>query len=81
LGKPVLANARCEVLRGQCRRSQAGLYYRTYEDFRDALRLLLADGTLRKAMGEHGRRYYRAHYTWDAIEGKYLRLVERLLDM
>ncbi len=81
LGKPVLANARCEVLRGQCRRSQAGLYYRTYEDFRDALRLLLADGALRRALGEHGRRYYRAHYTWDAIEGKYLRLVRRLQDM
>ncbi len=78
LGKPVLANARCEVLRGQCIRSQAGLYYSTYEEFRDALQLLLADGALRKAMGEYGRRYFQAHYTWDAIEGKYLRLVERL---
>ena len=29
LGKPVLANGRCEVLRGQCIRSQAGLYYET----------------------------------------------------
>ena len=29
LGKPVLANGKCEVLRGQCIRSQAGLYYET----------------------------------------------------
>ena len=28
LGKPVLANALCDVLKGQCRRSNGGLYYR-----------------------------------------------------
>ena len=27
LGRPVLANARCDVLLGQCLRSNAGLYY------------------------------------------------------
>ena len=27
LGKPVLANGRCDVLRGQCVRSNGGLYY------------------------------------------------------
>ena len=27
VGKPVLANGKCEVLRGQCIRSKAGLYY------------------------------------------------------
>ena len=43
LGKPVLANARCDVLQGQSRRSRAGLYYGSYEEFRDALRLMLAD--------------------------------------
>ena len=33
LGKPVLANGRCDVLRGQCVRSNAGLYYETFEEF------------------------------------------------
>ncbi|MFA9453227.1 MAG: glycosyltransferase family 4 protein [Candidatus Aminicenantaceae bacterium] len=76
--KPVLANARCDVLRGQALRSRAGLYYANYEEFRDALRLLLADGRLRQSMGTHGRRYFSDHYTWDAIEGKYLDLVRRV---
>ena len=41
--RPVLANARCDVLRGQCRRSNAGLYYATYDEFREALALLERD--------------------------------------
>jgi glycosyltransferase involved in cell wall biosynthesis len=78
LGKPVLANARCDVLQGQCRRSRAGLYYSGYEEFRDALHLMLADRRLREAMGEQGRTYFDGHYTWDAIEGKYMDLVRRV---
>src|SRR5437868_9231963 len=31
LGKPVLANARCDVLKGQCLRSNGGLDYENYE--------------------------------------------------
>jgi glycosyltransferase involved in cell wall biosynthesis len=78
LGKPVLANARCDVLLGQARRSRAGLYYGNYPEFRDALRLLLADAKLRRSMGRHGQRYFKENYTWGAIEGKYLDLVRRV---
>ena len=34
LGRPVLANGKCDVLKGQCIRSNAGLYYETYERVR-----------------------------------------------
>ena len=34
LGRPVLANGRCDVLRGQCIRSRAGLYYDTLRGVR-----------------------------------------------
>jgi glycosyltransferase involved in cell wall biosynthesis len=78
LGKPVLANARCDVLKGQCLRSRAGLYYEEYGEFRDALRLLLTDGRLRDTMGRQGRKFFQAHYTWDVIEGKYMNLIEGL---
>ena len=37
LGKPVLANARCDVLLGQCLRSNAGLYYENAAEFAAAL--------------------------------------------
>jgi glycosyltransferase involved in cell wall biosynthesis len=78
LGRPVLANARCEVLQGQCRRSNGGLYYSNYPEFRESLKLLLASDRLRRALGENGRRYYQTHYTWPIIEGKYLEVVRRL---
>jgi len=78
LGRPVLANARCDVLKGQCDRSQAGLYYSSYSQFKQALELLLADSRLREQMGHNGRHYYQQRYTWGIIEQKYLALVRLL---
>lgn len=76
--KPVLANARCEVLRGQCLRSNAGLFYEDYGEFREALALLLGSPELRRALGANGRKYYEANYSWERIENKYLALLRRL---
>ncbi len=76
--KPVLANACCEVLRGQCLRSNAGLFYEDYGEFREALALLLGSPELRRALGANGRKYYEANYSWERIENKYLALLRRL---
>jgi len=78
MGKPVLANARCEVLQGQCLRSRGGLYYADYAEFREALDLLLNTPRLREAMGLNGRKYYRENYTWEKIEDKYLGIIRGL---
>jgi glycosyltransferase involved in cell wall biosynthesis len=78
LGRPVLANARCDVLKGQCQRSQAGLYYSNYAQFAGALQLFLADSQLRTQMGRNGRQYFEKRYTWNVIEQKYLALVREL---
>jgi glycosyltransferase involved in cell wall biosynthesis len=75
--RPVLANAKCEVLRGQCLRSNAGLYYSSYEEFREALQLLESDASLRRRMGAAGRRYFDKNYAWPVIERKYLDLMAR----
>jgi len=76
--KPVLANARCEVLKGQCLRSNAGLFYDDYGEFREALGLLLESPGLRRSLGENGRAYYEANYSWERVEDKYLALLGRL---
>jgi glycosyltransferase involved in cell wall biosynthesis len=73
--RPVLANARCDVLRGQCRRANAGLYYASYDEFREALSLLEGDVALRGALGRNGRRYFEANYAWPVIEAKYAGLL------
>ena len=78
LGRPVLANGRCDVLRGQCVRSNAGLYYENAGDFAAALERLLDDHVLAEAMGRNGREFFRQHYSWPVIERKYLEMFERL---
>jgi glycosyltransferase involved in cell wall biosynthesis len=78
LGKPVLANGRCDVLKGQCIRSNAGLYYETYEEFAEALYSLESNGPLHGRLGRNGRDYFLANYTWPVIEGKYLDMFAQL---
>ncbi len=78
LGKPVLANGHCEVLAGQCRRSNGGLDYRDYAEFHEALDLLLGDARLREVLGRNGLRYYRENYTWEVVENKYLSVIRQL---
>ena len=51
--RPVLVNGKCEVLRGQSRRANAGLYYTSYDEFREALALLESDAVAaRRAWAE-----------------------------
>jgi glycosyltransferase involved in cell wall biosynthesis len=73
--RPVVANGKCAVLRGQCRRSGGGLYYSNYDEFRGILQTLEEDPPLRARMGRAGRAYFERHYAWPVIEEKYLRLI------
>jgi glycosyltransferase involved in cell wall biosynthesis len=78
LGKPVLVNGRCDVLRGQVLRSNGGLYYDSYEEFAEALYTLEATGPVGAVFGRNGREFFRRHYTWPVIERKYLDMFDRL---
>ena len=78
LGRPVLANGHCDVLRGQCVRSGAGLYYESYEEFAEALFALEANGPLHARLGGNGREYFARNYSWPVIEAKYLEMFQQL---
>ena len=78
LGRPVLANGRCDVLKGQCMRSNAGLYYERFEEFVEALYSLESNGPLHARLGQNGRDYFRRHYAWPVIERKYLDMLRQL---
>jgi glycosyltransferase involved in cell wall biosynthesis len=78
LGKPVLANGKCEVLRGQCIRSRAGLYYETQAEFVETLKAIADGRTLNAALGANGRKFFDRYYAWPVIEQKYLDMLERL---
>jgi len=78
LGKPVLANARCDVLQGQCLRSNAGLFYADYREFAETLHILTTNRNLALALGENGRRYFRDNYAWPVIDAKYDAMLQQL---
>jgi glycosyltransferase involved in cell wall biosynthesis len=72
LGRPVIANAHCDVLLGQCLRSNGGLYYANTEEFGAVLDRVLTDDALVDRLGRNGRQFYEQHYSWPVIERKYL---------
>ncbi|MEI6668133.1 MAG: glycosyltransferase [Acidobacteriota bacterium] len=78
LGRPVLANGRCDVLTGQCIRSNGGLYYTSYQEFRETLHLIESNGPVAHALGDNGRAFYRRHYDWPVIERKYMDMLNQL---
>ena len=78
LGRPVVANGRCDVLVGQCLRSNGGLFYQNGREFEAMLEALLDDPALAARMGHNGRAYYEAEYAWTVIERKYLSMLAHL---
>jgi glycosyltransferase involved in cell wall biosynthesis len=78
LGRPVLANGKCEVLKGQCIRSNAGLYYETFGEFVGALEAIEQNRWLSGTLGRNGRQFFRDQYDWPVIERKYLEMFDRL---
>lgn len=75
-GTPALVHAGSAVLQWQCRRSNAGLWFRHCPDFEEELRLLLDNADLRRRMGEAGRRYVLREYAWPSVEKRLFAALE-----
>jgi glycosyltransferase involved in cell wall biosynthesis len=75
LGVPVLATAASPVLLHHCISSNAGLFYAHDAEFAEALDLLVRTESLRRALGENGRRYVAENYRWDVVMSRYAGLV------
>jgi glycosyltransferase involved in cell wall biosynthesis len=78
LGRPVLANGRCDVLKGQCLRSNAGLFYESLGEFIATLEAIEQNRWLAGSLGRNGRQYFKDNYDWPVIERKYLDMFEQL---
>ena len=71
MGKPVLVNGHCTVLKQQCRRSNAGLYYWNEAEFGLLVDYLLAHPVESQLLGRAGQRFVAENYSWDVVLGKY----------
>ncbi len=70
LEKPVLVSGQCDVLKGHCVKSNAGLYFYESIDFLECLDLLYNKPELRAAMGINGKEYVDKNYQWNVIMEK-----------
>ncbi len=73
-GRPALVNASCDVLVGQCQRSNGGLWYSNYAEWSRAIRSV--DSRSKSILGRQGKTYVQANYTWDRMEARYKATVE-----
>jgi len=78
MGRPVLVNGDCEVLRGQVLRANGGLYYRRYAEFAAAVDVLRHESALADSLGRQGQAYFEANYSWDVVLAKYEALLARV---
>lgn len=65
--RPVLVNGRCAVLKGQCIRSNAGLYYTDYFEFEAALDYMLSNKEAYQQMCQNGYCFVKENYSWDKV--------------
>lgn len=75
---PVLVNGKCDVLKGQCIRSNAGLYYETYDEFEACMDFLLEREGMRNAMGRNGMKFVLQNYSWENIEKMYISILQKV---
>lgn len=73
IGKPVLVNGKCDVLVGQCRRSQGGIWYSNEDEFQVAIEFI--NQQVKDQLGLQGKHFVESHYIWSKIEDKYLELI------
>ncbi|WP_231510313.1 glycosyltransferase family 4 protein [Fischerella sp. PCC 9605] len=75
VGKPVLVSDKCDVLVGQCRRAQGGLWYTCKEEFQVAIEMM--NEHIRYQLGLQGKKFVETNYVWSKIEEKYLSLLNK----
>ena len=69
VGRPVLVNEASDVLVGQCRRAQGGLWFSNAEEFGVALKTIIYG--VGDALGSAGERFVAERYTWEQTVRSY----------
>ncbi len=77
---PVIVNGKCEVLKGHCRKSNAGLYYEDYFEFEGCLNYMLENEKIRKEMGVLGKKYVDSYFRWDIVTNNLANLFNRVIE-
>ena len=76
--RPVLVNGKCEVLKGQCIRSNAGLYYTNFFEFESTINYILNNKGAYYQMCENGHQFVKNTYDWNQIIKNVKSLIEEI---
>lgn len=80
LGIPVICNGKCDVLKGHCKRSGAGIAYEDYRQFEAAINRVIneigSDEDLCRTIRNNAMEYVRNNYTWDIIMKRFNEVIE-----
>jgi glycosyltransferase involved in cell wall biosynthesis len=76
LGIPIFVNGKSEVLQGHCRKSNAGLYYKTYNEFEGILNYLQSHTDIYSIMKLNGKKYVAENYNWIVVIEKFKKIIE-----
>jgi len=77
-GVPVVVNGKCEVVKGHCLKSNAGLYYADYFEFEGCINYLLANDDVYDTMSKNARAYVESNYRWEVIMDKFKSFIEMI---
>lgn len=74
VGTPTLVTDQCDVLVGQSKRSNGGLWYNDFMSFKYIAQNV--DIVQRKKMGAQGKLFVHENYTWEKISGKLREVID-----
>ena len=77
-GVPAIVNGQCAVLKGQVRRANGGLYYRSSAEFAEAVDTLRGADAERRALGTQGLAYVEREYRWPTVMARVEALLEEV---
>lgn len=71
-GVPSVVSANCAVTRDHVSRSNGGLFVSNKDEFREALKYLEDNETVRQRLAANGRQYSASQFSFDAVLTRYL---------
>lgn len=78
LNKPVIVNGNCSVLKTHCIRSNAGLYYENYNEFKEVLEFMISHDREYNLISKNGNKYVECNYNWNIVIKKYVNMIDKI---
>lgn len=76
LGKPIIVNGKCKVLKGHCDKSGAGVYYIRHSEFIKCMNQIL--GAKYDTMCSNAITYIANYYGWKNVLEKFTNIIEKI---